>query len=50
MEVVLDIFRLLGVRYVLVEKRGQLVGIITKKDMLRHIYMIEKRNISDAKF
>nr|VZI53476.1 unnamed protein product [Spirometra erinaceieuropaei] len=37
METVLDFFRKLGLRQVLVTKNGRLLGIITKKDVLRHL-------------
>lgn len=35
METVIDMFRKLGLRQVLVSKHGCLLGIITKKDILR---------------
>ncbi|XP_008119849.1 H(+)/Cl(-) exchange transporter 5 isoform X1 [Anolis carolinensis] len=37
MEIVVDIFRKLGLRQVLVTHNGKLLGIITKKDVLKHI-------------
>nr|CDS28445.1 H():Cl() exchange transporter 3 [Hymenolepis microstoma] len=37
METVLDFFRKLGLRQVLVTKNGRLLGIITKKDVLRQM-------------
>jgi len=37
METVIDMFRKLGLRQVLVTHNGRLLGIITKKDVLRHI-------------
>lgn len=38
LEYVLDIFIRLGPRYILIEKDGQLVGLITRKDVLRYDY------------
>ncbi|KAH9286646.1 H(+)/Cl(-) exchange transporter 3 [Echinococcus granulosus] len=38
METVLDFFRKLGLRQVLVTKNGRLLGIITKKDVLRQMH------------
>jgi len=35
MEIVIDMFRKLGLRQVLITKNGRLLGIITKKDILR---------------
>lgn len=37
METVIDMFRKLGLRQVLVTHNGRLLGIITKKDVLRHV-------------
>ncbi|MEE6518364.1 hypothetical protein FKM82_029340 [Ascaphus truei] len=37
MEIVVDIFRKLGLRQCLVTHNGRLLGIITKKDVLKHI-------------
>uniref|UniRef100_A0A8C5AMA7 Chloride channel protein n=1 Tax=Gadus morhua TaxID=8049 RepID=A0A8C5AMA7_GADMO len=37
MEIVVDIFRKLGLRQCLVTHNGRLLGIITKKDILRHM-------------
>ncbi|CAG8705620.1 16127_t:CDS:2, partial [Acaulospora morrowiae] len=37
MEMVIELFRKMGLRYVLVTKNGQLLGLITKKDVLRHL-------------
>ncbi|KAG0052611.1 hypothetical protein BGZ83_002381 [Gryganskiella cystojenkinii] len=41
MDQVIVIFRKLGVRYVLCTQHGQLLGLITKKDVLRHLASIE---------
>nr|CAG8435974.1 10549_t:CDS:10 [Entrophospora candida] len=40
MEMVIELFRKMGLRYVLVTKNGQLLGLITKKDVLRHLSAI----------
>jgi len=40
----LDIFAKLGARYLLVEKEGCLVGIITRKDVLRYEYTVHEHN------
>ncbi|XP_023681177.1 H(+)/Cl(-) exchange transporter 3 isoform X4 [Paramormyrops kingsleyae] len=37
MEIVVDIFRKLGLRQCLVTHNGRLLGIVTKKDILRHM-------------
>ena len=34
---VIEMFRALGIRYLLVTQNGQLVGILKKKDILEHI-------------
>ncbi|KAF9115074.1 hypothetical protein BGX27_008997 [Mortierella sp. AM989] len=41
MDQVIVIFRRLGVRYVLCTQHGQLLGLITKKDVLKHLASIE---------
>ncbi|XP_065669027.1 H(+)/Cl(-) exchange transporter 5 isoform X2 [Hydra vulgaris] len=41
MEIIIDMFRKLGLRQVLVTHGGKLLGIITKKDVLRHIAQIK---------
>ncbi|RHZ61178.1 hypothetical protein Glove_349g121 [Diversispora epigaea] len=40
MEMVIEIFRKMGLRYCLVTKNGQLLGLITKKYILRHLAAI----------
>lgn len=40
MEMVLEIFKKMGLRYVLITVKGRLVGLITKKDLLRHLRLI----------
>eukprot|EP00123_Amoebidium_parasiticum_P015351 comp22922_c0_seq1/m.36279 comp22922_c0_seq1/g.36279 ORF comp22922_c0_seq1/g.36279 comp22922_c0_seq1/m.36279 type:complete len:796 (-) comp22922_c0_seq1:461-2848(-) len=37
MEIVIDLFRKMGLRYVLVTAGGELAGVITKKDILHHL-------------
>jgi chloride channel 3/4/5 len=37
METVIDMFRKLGLRQTLVTNNGRVLGIITKKDVLKHI-------------
>ncbi|CAG2180905.1 unnamed protein product [Oppiella nova] len=41
METVIDMFRKLGLRQVLVTHNGRLLGIITKKDILLHLKEFE---------
>ncbi|GAA95950.1 uncharacterized protein L969DRAFT_92021 [Mixia osmundae IAM 14324] len=43
METVMDLFKKLGPRIILVEQYGKLVGLITIKDILRHILDEDKR-------
>merc|ERR1711879_427882 len=40
-EIVVEIFKKLGIRQALTVHHGKLLGIITKKDVLRHIAKIE---------
>ena len=40
METVVDMFRKLGLRQTLVTHNGRLLGIITKKDVLRYVYSL----------
>jgi len=42
METVVDMFRKLGLRQTLVTHSGKLLGLITKKDVLRHIKQLEE--------
>lgn len=44
METVVDMFRKLGLRQTLVTHSGKLLGIITKKDVLRHIKQMEEED------
>ena len=41
---VIELFRRMGMRFCLVTEKGSLVGIITKKDVLRHIAEVNKRH------
>ena len=41
METVVNMFRKLGLRQTLVTHNGRLLGVITKKDVLRHIKKME---------
>ncbi|CAF1152909.1 unnamed protein product [Adineta ricciae] len=45
METVIDLFRKLGLRQAFVTRNGRLRGIITKKDILRHIQQMSSHNI-----
>ena len=40
---VIELFRRMGMRFCLVTEKGRLVGIITKKDVLRHIANMNHR-------
>ncbi|KAM9450594.1 H(+)/Cl(-) exchange transporter 5 isoform 2-T3 [Clarias gariepinus] len=44
MDIVVDIFRKLGLRQCLVTHNGRLLGIITKKDILKHMASIANRD------
>ncbi|XP_062373072.1 H(+)/Cl(-) exchange transporter 5 isoform X2 [Sardina pilchardus] len=44
MEIVVDIFRKLGLRQCLVTHNGRLLGIITKKDILKHMAQMTNRD------
>lgn len=48
METVIDMFRKLGLRQVLVTHNGRLLGIITKKDVLRHIKKMDNKEPDNA--
>jgi signal-transduction protein with cAMP-binding, CBS, and nucleotidyltransferase domain len=45
---VIEMFRALGIRYLLVTQNGQLVGILKKKDILEHIELYRK-GLSDRR-
>ncbi|KAK6975803.1 H(+)/Cl(-) exchange transporter 3-like isoform X1, partial [Biomphalaria glabrata] len=44
MEIVVEMFRKLGIRQTLVTHKGCLLGIITKKDVLRHIAQLRNQD------
>lgn len=44
METVVEMFRKLGLRQTLVTHNGRLLGIITKKDVLRHVAQLENQD------
>ncbi|XP_060590742.1 H(+)/Cl(-) exchange transporter 4-like [Ruditapes philippinarum] len=44
METVVEMFRKLGLRQTLVTVNGRLLGIITKKDVLRHIIQLQNQD------
>lgn len=50
MEIVVEIFRKLGIRQALVTHSGKLLGIITKKDVLRHIAQINQQDPDSIMF
>ncbi|XP_018908171.1 H(+)/Cl(-) exchange transporter 5 isoform X3 [Bemisia tabaci] len=50
METVVDMFRKLGLRQTLVTHNGRLLGIITKKDILRYIKQIDNEDPSSVLF
>ncbi|XP_039248627.1 H(+)/Cl(-) exchange transporter 4-like [Styela clava] len=50
MEIVMEIFRKLGVRQTLVTHSGKLLGIITKKDVLRHVAQINQQDPDSIMF
>ncbi|XP_042183066.1 H(+)/Cl(-) exchange transporter 3 isoform X4 [Oncorhynchus tshawytscha] len=50
MEIVVDIFRKLGLRQCLVTHNGRLLGIITKKDILRHMAQMANQDPDNIMF
>nr|CAD7464297.1 unnamed protein product [Timema tahoe] len=50
METVVDMFRKLGLRQTLVTHNGRLLGVITKKDLLRHIKQMENEDPNSVLF
>ncbi|XP_058790647.1 H(+)/Cl(-) exchange transporter 5 isoform X2 [Phymastichus coffea] len=50
METVVDMFRKLGLRQVLVTHNGRLLGVITKKDVLKHIKQLEDEDPNSILF
>ncbi|KAI9217677.1 chloride channel [Blastocladiella britannica] len=47
MEVVVELFKKVGLRYVLVTRNGELLGLITKKDVLRHLGRVSTHSVVD---
>ncbi|XP_077302121.1 chloride channel protein 3 isoform X2 [Arctopsyche grandis] len=50
METVVDMFRKLGLRQTLVTRNGRLLGVITKKDVLRHVKQMDNEDPSSVLF
>ncbi|XP_046735055.1 H(+)/Cl(-) exchange transporter 4 isoform X6 [Diprion similis] len=50
METVVDMFRKLGLRQTLVTHNGRLLGVITKKDVLRHVKQLDNEDPSSVLF
>ncbi|XP_048488458.1 H(+)/Cl(-) exchange transporter 5 isoform X3 [Plutella xylostella] len=50
METVVDMFRKLGLRQVLVTHNGRLLGVITKKDVLRHVKQMDNEDPNSVLF
>ncbi|XP_033221548.1 H(+)/Cl(-) exchange transporter 5 isoform X2 [Belonocnema kinseyi] len=50
MEAVVDMFRKLGLRQTLVTHNGRLLGVITKKDVLRHIKQLDNEDPNSVLF
>jgi len=50
METVVDMFRKLGLRQTLVTHNGRLLGIITKKDVLRHVKQMDNEDPNSVMF
>lgn len=50
METVIDMFRKLGLRQTLVTRNGKILGIITKKDVLRHIKLLDNQDPESVLF
>ncbi|XP_074105086.1 chloride channel protein 3 isoform X2 [Cotesia typhae] len=50
METVVDMFRKLGLRQTLVTHNGRLLGVITKKDVLRHVKQLDDEDPNSVLF
>jgi chloride channel 3/4/5 len=50
METVVDMFRKLGLRQTLVTHNGRLLGIVTKKDVLRHVKQMDDEDPTSVLF
>ncbi|XP_063930538.1 H(+)/Cl(-) exchange transporter 3-like isoform X2 [Zophobas morio] len=44
LDMIVDLFRKLGVRYLLVVTHGELIGLITKKDLLKHLASVYRQD------
>ena len=45
MTTVVELFRRMGIKQVMVTHEAQLVGIISKKDVIRHMAFMDKRTV-----
>ena len=45
---VVDIFRKLGPRYAIITKHGKLHGLITRKDVLRHLAFMHRFEVKEG--
>ncbi|KAK4872907.1 hypothetical protein RN001_014936 [Aquatica leii] len=50
METIVDMFRKLGLRQTLVTHNGRLLGVITKKDVLRHVKQLDNEDPNSVLF
>lgn len=50
METIVDMFRKLGLRQTLVTHNGRLLGVITKKDVLRHVKQMDNEDPNSVLF
>ncbi|CAG8540609.1 15699_t:CDS:10, partial [Gigaspora rosea] len=48
MEMTIELFRKMGLRYILITQHGQLLGLITKKDVLRHLSAIRHPDVVNS--
>ncbi|CAG8449251.1 8998_t:CDS:10 [Scutellospora calospora] len=48
MEMTIELFKKMGLRYILVTQNGQLLGLITKKDVLRHLSAIRHPDVVNS--
>ncbi len=47
---VVEVFRRMGIRYALITHRARLTGIITKKDLLRHLAVLDHQDPRNIAF
>ncbi|KAJ3210704.1 hypothetical protein HDU67_005079 [Dinochytrium kinnereticum] len=45
-----EMFKKMGSRYVLITSNGRLLGIITKKDLLRHVMLVKTSGVTEELF